>query len=96
VVAKIEDILHEHGCVREAAVVSQPNKRLGEGVCAFIIPVSGVSLTIEDLNRYLRESGLANQKQLESMFLVDDFDRTASGKIRKDVLRKITWGKGGQ
>lgn len=93
---EIEDILHEHECVREAAVVSQPNKRLGEGVCAFIILVPDASLSIDDLNRHLKESGLANQKQLESMILVDDFERTASGKVRKDVLRKITWRKGDQ
>ena len=90
---EVEDVLHEHENIREAAVVSQPNERLGEGVCAFIIPVSDVALTLEEVNQYLRQKGLANQKQLENMIIVDSFERTASGKIRKDILRNITWKK---
>ncbi|QQD19962.1 AMP-binding protein [Spongiibacter nanhainus] len=90
---EVEDVLHEHENIREAAVVSQPNERLGEGVCAFIILASDAALTLEEVNQYLRLKGLAKQKQLENMIIVDSFDRTASGKIRKDILRNITWGK---
>jgi acyl-CoA synthetase len=90
---EVEDVLHEHENIREAAVVSQPNERLGEGVCAFIIPASDAALILEEVNQYLREKGLAKQKQLENMIIVDSFERTASGKIRKDILRNITWKK---
>jgi len=36
----------------------------------------------------MAESGLAKQKRPEKFIFVDDFPRTASGKIRKDKLRE--------
>ena len=37
---EIEDCLHLHPMVKEAAVVAMPHQRLGEGVCVFVIPQS--------------------------------------------------------
>ena len=34
----VEDVLHDHPDIREVAVVAMPHKRLGEGVCAYIVP----------------------------------------------------------
>src|SRR5690606_33328699 len=34
---EIEDVLHSHPSVAEAAVVAMPHARLGEGVCGFIV-----------------------------------------------------------
>ena len=35
---EIEDLLHIHPAIKETAVVAMPHPRLGEGVCAFVIP----------------------------------------------------------
>lgn len=82
---EIEDVLHLHPAVREAAVVAMPHERLGEGVCAFVI-LSG-NADAADLAAHVAESGLARQKIPERFEMVDDFPRTASGKVRKDQLR---------
>lgn len=84
---EIEDLLHCHPAVREAAVVSMPHERLGEGVCAYIIPVSGLCPEVTDIAAYLDKIGLARQKFPEILLCVEDFPRTTSGKIRKDQLR---------
>ena len=44
---EIEDVLHDNPMIKEAAVVSMPHERLGEGVCAYIIliPDSAVDIS---------------------------------------------------
>lgn len=87
---EIEDVLHSHPSIREAAVVSMPHERLGEGVCAFIIPASQDSkLDLATVAAFANAASLARQKIPEHIELVDDLPRTASGKVRKDQLRKI-------
>ena len=83
---EIEDVLHTHPGVREAAVVAMPHARLGEGVCAYIIG-RGDAPDADELMAHVAASGLARQKIPERFELVEDFPRTASGKVRKDQLR---------
>jgi acyl-CoA synthetase (AMP-forming)/AMP-acid ligase II len=44
---EIEDVLHDNPMIKEAAAVSMPHERLGEGVCAYIIliPDSAVDIS---------------------------------------------------
>ena len=88
---EIEDVLRTHPQVRDASVVAMPHDRLGEGVCAYII---GEGVRSEGdwpdeaaLCQHVQDSGLAKQKTPERFVFVEDFPRTASGKIRKDRLR---------
>lgn len=85
---EIEDALQAHPAVAEAAVVAMPHARLGEGVCAYVIMAAGAPATVAELKAYMLESGLARQKCPERVEFVADFPRTASGKIRKDMLRE--------
>jgi acyl-CoA synthetase (AMP-forming)/AMP-acid ligase II len=64
-----------------------PHPRLGEGVAAFVIPVPGEAVDLAALSAFVGASGLANQKRPEKIFFVDSLPRTASGKVRKDLLR---------
>jgi acyl-CoA synthetase (AMP-forming)/AMP-acid ligase II len=84
---EIEDALHRHPGILHAAAVSMPHSRLGECVCAFIIARSSTVPTVENIRQFLGEMGLARQKAPERIEAVDSFPRTASGKIRKDILR---------
>ncbi|BEV01439.1 AMP-binding protein [Novosphingobium olei] len=82
---EIEDVLHTHPAVKEASVVAMPHARLGEGVCAYVI-LSGEA-DAAALAAHVGSSGLAKQKIPERFEFVEDFPRTASGKVRKDMLR---------
>lgn len=84
---EIEDVLHVHPAVGEASVVAMPHPRLGEGVCAYIILKDGAP-TAAELAAHVAASGLARQKIPERFEFLDDFPRTASGKVRKDLLRE--------
>src|SRR5262249_50881714 len=84
---EIEDVLHRHPMVAEASVVAMPHARLGEGVCAFVISRPGAAPDFATLVAFVAESGLAPQKRPERIEFVAELPRTASGKIRKDLLR---------
>ena len=84
---EIEDVLHAHPMVAEAAVIAMPHARLGEGVCAFVIPSPGTTPDFATLVAFVAQSGLAPQKRPEHIEFVPALPRTASGKIRKDMLR---------
>jgi acyl-CoA synthetase (AMP-forming)/AMP-acid ligase II len=85
---EIEDCLHLHPKVKEAAVVAMPHQRLGEGVCVFVIlQTDSESLSLEEVAAFTNDQGLARQKIPERLEVVGDLPRTPSGKVRKDRLR---------
>ncbi|MBC7286417.1 AMP-binding protein, partial [Hoeflea sp.] len=86
---EIEDVLHRHPAIQEAAVVAMPHPRLGEGVCAWLILNDGQPApSAEELGQFVREQGLAPQKAPEHIEIVNELPRTASGKIQKNILRE--------
>lgn len=84
---EIEDVLHQHPLILEAAVVSAPCARLGESVAAYVRTRDGLPLAIEALAAHVLAAGLARQKCPEHVRVIDELPRTAAGKIRKDLLR---------
>ena len=84
---EVEDLLHQHPAVMNAAVVAMPHARLGETVCAYVIPKPGATVTAGDIVALLDAAGVARQKYPERFIFVDDFPKTASGKVKKDLLR---------
>ncbi|CAG4884803.1 putative Medium-chain fatty-acid--CoA ligase [Georgfuchsia toluolica] len=87
---EVEDVLYDHSSVREVAVVSMPHARLGEGVCACVIPSDGQAPpTLEALVAACNAAGLAKQKWPERVEVMSEFPRTASGKIKKNELRDL-------
>jgi acyl-CoA synthetase (AMP-forming)/AMP-acid ligase II len=86
---EIEAALEKHPDIQEAAVVAMPHPRLGEGVAAFIRTAERSEAPgLTEIAEFLDSIGLARQKFPERIEYVDDFPRTASGKIRKDQLRE--------
>ena len=84
---EVEDLLHRHPDVIEAAVVAMPHPRLGETPCAVVVVREGAGFDFQAMTAHLREAGIARQKFLERLQLVVSLPRTPSGKIRKDILR---------
>ena len=86
---EIEDVLYGHDDVLEVAVVAMPHERLGEGVCAYLVLTDGSDgLELDDLKHYLTECRLTKQKWPERIEICEELPKTASGKVRKDVLRQ--------
>jgi fatty-acyl-CoA synthase len=84
--AEIEDVLHAHPDVIEAAVVGVPDERWGEVCAAFVVLREGASASGDDLRDHCRER-LAHFKVPRSVTFVDELPRSSMGKVRKDELR---------
>jgi fatty-acyl-CoA synthase len=83
---EIEDLLHEHPGVAEVAVVGAPHPTWGETVAAFVRPGSR-AVTEAELHAYCR-AHLAAYKTPTTWVFVDAFPLTATGKVRKNLLRE--------
>ena len=84
---EIEDALHAHPDIREAAVVAFPHLRMGEGVAACLVAKGAARPDQAALADYLKARGLARQKWPERVRYYDDLPKTASGKVKKHELR---------
>jgi acyl-CoA synthetase len=86
--AEVESVLADMAGVAEVAVVAAPDARYGEHGTALIRLLPGTpAVTLDSVQRHLQAGGLARQKWPEELRFVDDFPRTPSGKIQKNVLR---------
>jgi long-chain acyl-CoA synthetase len=83
---EIEEVLHEHPAVLEAAVIGRPDERLGEEVVAFVSLRPGSSATPEEVVAFSRER-LAAYKYPREVVVVDDLPKGPSGKVLKTELR---------
>ena len=73
----------------EAVVVAVPDDRLGERAAAALRIREGHDMpTIDEVRDHFRATGVATQKWPEELHEVDDFPRTASGKVQKFLVRK--------
>ncbi|MFC5747927.1 class I adenylate-forming enzyme family protein [Actinomadura rugatobispora] len=84
---EVEEALLAHDAVADAAVVGLPDERLGEKVAAFVRLVPGAAAGPGELEFFAR-SRLAAFKVPRVWDFVEGFPLTASGKIRKHVLRE--------
>jgi acyl-CoA synthetase (AMP-forming)/AMP-acid ligase II len=85
---EIEEVLYQHPKVRDAAVVGVPDDRLGERVCACIVPKSGESLSFGEMIDFLKPQ-IATYKLPEFLEILSDLPRTPTGKIQKTPLRDM-------
>ncbi|MFI9646691.1 class I adenylate-forming enzyme family protein [Streptomyces sp. NPDC052040] len=80
---EIEDLLHGHPAVRDAAVIGLPDRDRGERVCAVVEqPPGAPELTLAEVVSYLRAEGLSVHKLPERLEVVDALPRN-------DTLRKV-------
>jgi len=84
--AEIEDVLHAHPAVLEAAVVGVPDERWGEACAAFVVLREGSNVGAEELQRLCRDQ-LARFKVPKTFAFVDALPRSSMGKVLKDELR---------
>ena len=91
---EIEEVLYQHPKVLEAAAVGVPDPRLGERVCACVVPHSGESLTLDEVVAFLTDK-IATYKLPEFLHLLDALPRTPTGKVQKGPLRYIVLKGGG-
>ncbi|TWH47882.1 medium-chain fatty-acid--CoA ligase [Sporomusa sp. KB1] len=86
---EIENILLQIPNVYEAGVVSMPDERLGERICAYLVLKDVTNgLTLDSVKAFFEEKRVAKCKYPERLEIVSSLPRSAAGKIQKFVLRQ--------
>lgn len=85
---EIENYLLSHPKILDVAIVSMPDKRVGEKICAYVVPQKGKSVTLKDLRSLLAKKNVARYKYPEKMETIDIIPRNPVGKILKNKLRE--------
>ena len=83
---EIEELLHTHPSVAEAAIVGLPDDRWGERVVAFVVTEPNQESDEQALLDFCAQ-GLTKHKVPKQVVFIDQIPRNPSGKILKRVLR---------
>jgi len=83
---EVEDVIAQISDVRAAVVVGLPDARLGEILCACIVPQPNAEITLEGVVSELKKAGVATFKLPQRLELMDELPMTAVGKIRRHLL----------
>jgi long-chain acyl-CoA synthetase len=82
---EIEDVLHSHPDVREAAVLGIPDPMLGEEVVACVVVSPGAEVTEEELREHVR-ARVAEFKYPRRVWFASALPRSATGKLLKRAI----------
>ena len=83
---EIEDVLHTHPAIVEAAVVGEPSEQWGESLVAYVVLRPGMTLSQDDVIAYCR-AALADYKRPRRVVFLRELPRNPTGKILKRELR---------
>ena len=84
---EVEDVLHTHSDVAEAAVLGVPHPYTGEAVKALVVLRAGARLSAEDVIAHCARS-LARFKCPTAVEFVTELPHSATGKVSKGRLRE--------
>jgi long-chain acyl-CoA synthetase len=88
--AEIEEVVAKIPQVSEVAVIGIPHPEWGEQVMALVKLKEGQSISEKDIIDFCKDH-LAGYKRPRMIKFVDEFPRTATGKILKRIARKPYW-----
>ena len=87
--AELEAVLNGHPGVLRSGVIGRSNPADGnEEVVAFVQPVAGSPLTIDQVAQYAAQN-LSPYKRPSQIVLLTEMPVTPTGKIAKDQLKKL-------
>lgn len=87
---EVEEVIHEHPGVEEAAVFGIPDEMWGEVVCAAVVPKEGCSISEDEIVE-LCASRLSSYKKPKRVEFRDALPKNPAGKVVKKLLREPYW-----
>ena len=92
---EIDVLLEGHPDVVEGAVCAYPDDIMGERACACIVVAEGKEApSLDAINAYLAEQGLARFKLPERLFVLDRLPRNPLGKVQRRELESMVKDSG--
>ena len=85
----IEEVIVKHPSVLEVAVYGVPNEKWGETPVAAVVLQQGTTTSSRELLEWVNKRVTARFQKVNKIVVVDEFPRTATGKVLKRILRDI-------
>jgi fatty-acyl-CoA synthase len=86
---EVDAVLQGHPSILEVAVAGVPDEHWGEIVTAFVVPVPGATVEVDDLRRFC-EGKLTAYKHPRQVVVVDAIPRTGTtGQIQRKALTEL-------
>lgn len=85
--AEVEQVLRQHPAIEDACVVGLDDQEWGQRVAAVVMRRSQAQVSAAELIAFCR-TRLAGYKQPRLIHFVESLPQTASGKVRRDVVRQ--------
>jgi long-chain acyl-CoA synthetase len=79
---EVEEVLYEHPCVQEAAVIGIEDEKMGEEVCAAVVLEKGEDISADELKEHCKEQ-VASYKYPRKIWFTDELPKGPTGKILK-------------
>ena len=92
----IEEIVARHPDVREVAVFGIPHEKWGETPIAAIILRPGIGAKPDQLKDWINDRVGARYQRVSDVVILEDFPRSAAGKVLKRELREPYWSGSGR
>jgi len=89
---RFEEVINEHPCIVESAVVGAWDKVRGEQPIALVIPASGIEYNEEDLKKEIIakvRKDIGAFARLGGLIIVNRIPKTRSGKILRGIIKSI-------
>jgi acyl-CoA synthetase (AMP-forming)/AMP-acid ligase II len=83
--AEVEETLHQHDAVSDAAVVGVEDEKFGQALVAHVVLRDGAKASEDDLRKHVK-SKLANYKVPREIVFHDELPRNETGKVVKRDL----------
>jgi long-chain acyl-CoA synthetase len=84
---EVEQVLHSHHAIEEAAIIGVPDIDWGERVRAVVVLKEGQTADDGEIIEYCRQR-LSSFKKPESVVFVSELPRNPMGKVLKRLLRE--------
>ena len=85
---EIENHILGHPKIKNVCVVSMPDEVFGEKACAFVIPVEGAAVDLDEIKNFLLDRNIAKFKLPERLTVVNEFPISPAGKVLRRELRQ--------
>jgi 2,3-dihydroxybenzoate---[aryl-carrier protein] ligase len=86
---EVENYILGHPKIKNVCVVAMPDATFGEKACAFVIPVAGETIDLNEIKSFLLGRDIAKFKLPERLTIVREFPISPAGKILRRELRQV-------